>query len=464
MRFAKLMGVIFFVTLICNVSAFSCDRDFSDVEVEQGEWGYYPIICIGNESIKASYIGDLNDKMEVTVSEKDSHEYMIALIIDASDVEEGRYEGKVNLYDENGSKFITLDVNLQVGEGERKEISLSRDSIRFQLEEEEQEDCYIVRIKNTGNVVLDGLEAEIRTWDDDCEWMRISDIEDETLGVGEVEKLEICVNNYDNYSSWKERKSTVRIKADGVIKDIDVYLFIRVEDVWRKKYDELHAEHDFLWRTYLREHNYMIAWESLNKSYTSLTENYTNLLNNYADLTINYETLQEDYTRLEDLFAELKINHTREITKFKDEIDKARNSLRDLNEEIAEKDMMIKLFERKYGGENKSTMNKTSGITGNVLKTLGGLTPYWGIGLIASVLAITLFMGRDSLFTALSHSTIGARLKFRGKELEGEIQKEKPEKSPSSGASLFDERELQKEKLKNLLMKKLVEKSSNENV
>jgi len=446
------------------VSAFECYGDFSEVEVEQGGWGYHPVTCdIGYGSIEASYIGDLSDKIDVTVSEEDLHEYRISLIVDATDVDNGDYGGRVNLYDDNGSKFAEFDVKLQVGEGEIEEISLSEDRIRFLLEEEGSEECHEVTIKNTGNVDLSDLTADVKSWDDNCRWIEINEIDDEDFKVGEEETLEICVNNRDNCTGWDERRTEIRIETREVKERVEVRLITDREGYWEVNYHELNDKYDFLWKTYLREHNYMVALESLNETHASLMENYTLLQDSYNNLSIRYDELSRKYNILENYSREINESHTLEIAELENEIKKSKNAIRKLNEELADKDSMFSLLERKYtnlsgkGMRNNSSGNvATPGFVGDILRFAGspdisphtaGVAVAFGILTVSAVVVFTLVRIRKMRRVKSALDNAGAR----------------------AGTSLFEKAEegkkdVQKEKLKKLLMKKLAEKSTEERI
>jgi len=291
------------MTLDARASSISCDKDSFLIRTETGRWGYGQINCniaVDNvdNGVNAVYEGNLSDKIEARATKETGEKYLIELIVDANSAEKASFKGKVELTTDLGESLIIFPATVRIGQAEQRDITLSKETLRFMFTKPGYKDCYTVEVENTGTVDLDDLHAEVTDWasprspENNDSWITVSDIDADTFKAGKKKDLDICVNNYDNRSAWDNRQSAVRVTAGNVEKEIKVYLSLDQESELQKKYDLLQYQYDFLQKAYNRERIYRTLYQSLNATYSSLSSNYSTLKSNYTNLSIKLENIE----------------------------------------------------------------------------------------------------------------------------------------------------------------------------
>lgn len=435
--------------------ALSCDRDFSNIQVEKDTWSYYLVTCWGAvyDSLFATYIGDPNDtdvypadKVQSVISGGDSPgKYRIGLIIDATGMPEADYTGKLKLSVFNSSGEIYLpsfEVGIKVGRGKKKEITLSREKIRFYLEGEDASECYALIVNNTGNVILKGLKVEQITYDS-CDWMNYTEIKHDMLPVGGIERIWICAYTTDNCTASGDLlRAKLKVGNDDVSKYVEVALDSKQESYWEKEYKRQVDKYDLLWKSYITEHAYRVL-------YNELTKNHTLLLEQYKNLSRDYNLLVEEYANLSNRSS------GGDLSTLEEALAEAEEKLSSLSEEIIEKDAIIAALQQKKpwsGGTNSSV----PAASGSILDSSGGGVSAVGVALvfILFVVAAFVFMRSRRIISTPSKPT----------QEVVEVSAASAAGDTSSGSGVYSEsdwdRERKKEELRRLLLEKLAEKKT----
>lgn len=373
-------------------AAISCDKTTINVKTEKGRWGYAPLICHTNEAnIIAAYAGNLSKETQATVSDRGNGEYIISVIVDGRNLlEDNYYKGRLDIYNAEATLLISLPVSIHIGEGKEAKISLSKDAVRFTFTELNREECYTVEIKNTGTQDLGNLRAENRIHENkNITWVRINNISEEIFRVGKQKNLQICVNNYDNFTGWKERETTIRVRTDETSEEIKVYLSGDWDLEIQKKYDQLFEQYRVLEKAYTQARNYKANYETLDAECSKLLDNATlnetktrnktacsTLMEKYVNTIKEYNNLQQKYEKLERNHSNL-INATRQQniscnennTELLSQLSQAQAKIQELTDSLTEKEAAINLLINQPKKNESRDETNTVALIGNIIQS-----------------------------------------------------------------------------------------------
>ena len=474
-----------------GASAMSCDKDTLSFRVDAGNWAYGEIKCSDAQGLEGDYTGNLSEKTRILV-DIDGDIYTVGMLTDARNLDQGTYRGKISLTDDKGDD-LKITTRLSIGDGTDEQITLSKTGVSFEIDQANRTECYTIDINNSGNVNLYNLKAEFTTADlnfitnnnaSHRNWAEISKIEDTDLKAGKVKHLEICVNTYTDHLDLKNRETTIAVTADGsrtgsIREEITVSLQCSWDSEWKKKYDTLNEQHQFLEKAYSRERAYRSAYEELNKTYSDLLYNYTAYFGNYRYSTPNKTnsptdaTIPETYESLHKKLLSLDANYSRLLNQTRQtgnitqnnsgsgnqsasELENIKRDLEDARSQIEEKDATLTLMSLK-----KNSCN----ITGNqtMLAGYSVLIPPQYASYIPMVLIAILLVAAVFLLIrkyAQRNRKKEVILKLPAIRTEAEEQKiEETEKQNAPNQEALRLKEQQKDALRQLLLAKLAEEA-----
>ncbi|MBN2251304.1 MAG: hypothetical protein JW724_04450 [Candidatus Altiarchaeota archaeon] len=449
------------IAVSAGSSALSCEDDFSGVKADYGKWNYYPVKCIsGEDSLTAAYFGNLSDNIDVIISKKPDDVYIIGLLVDARDAREGRYAGRVEIYDEYGDTLASLSSRVRITSDDDEDLWISKTRVNFEFDRLNREECYTVEIRNEGNVDLDDLEAELKTWSSvNDDWITISDIVDDVFNIGEEEELEICVRNGNDTG---RREGLITVRTEQVSEEITVSLEFDLGDIdteYMKKYKDLLEQHMFLEKAYSQARAYRTLWEEingtqiveeldmLNKSYENLTKRHGQLLAEYEELKRNASG-EGNATFTQAAEKELDKLKT-SLAESAKEADTLKKKTEELAAQIEEKDALMALMN--LPGKNETSTN--AAIANAVL-----IPPAYApcLAPLAAALAVSVIAGAFLLRRRRQSSKAAQK---QGKAAAPTtLAKPAVVAAPASGKQKLDDE--QREALKKLLMQKLAEKAA----
>lgn len=460
-----------------SASAMSCDKDALNFRVDGGNWAYGEIKCSDANDVEADYIGNLSDKTRILV-EQDGNIFKVGMLTDARSAEQGTYRGKLIITDESGRER-RIDTRLRVGDGTEEQISLSKESVSFEIDNANRTECYTVDINNSGNVELNNIKAEFTTADltffhnnnvSHPNWIEMSEINDSDYKVGDVKHLEICVNTYTDHLNLKNRETTIAITADGlragsIKEEIKVSLLVDYDSEWQKKYDTLNEQHQFLEKAYSRERAYRYAYEELNKTYAGLLQNYTTLetILNSTNQTRNEinnsranDTKNNTKPGQKNNANETAKNQTTTTTTTAPATSQENNAQPD---DASADEKFLEELKKNKEAQNKTTENGNTtssgglGIIGSFVKIDPSMTPYAAGGLLLAVVLLAL------AFTSTGIPLI--RKTRKAPEKKTAINTQDPhDTSEPTPLKLEGSRDDQKEELKRILLNRLLEEKA----
>jgi len=489
--------------LAARVNALDCEKNTISIRADSGNYAYGETECTSDSSLTAYYDGNLSESVKVYAEKKGTDRYMISMIADVRNANAGIYKGVINLKDADGNEYA-LTTRVLIGETTEDVISLSSQSISFEINQLNKTECSPVEITNSGNSDLANLRVECVTESivspeyGNNTWITLNDISEQSFSPGEKKTLKICVNTDSDHPNLQERNTKIAVYADSssdqagpkvIRNDISVTLTANLDTIWKEKYDQLNDQHQMLQKAYNGLAAYRTALQNAEgnttanisdpSTYTGLTKIYGDLKKSYSEtekkindsepsaiesLKWQYANLAENYSILQTGYANLAVtisskvdnetikNLTKERDTAKAEMDGIQKEIEGLRSQADEKDATLALMSRNISPD-KSPGNKTP-VAGYAVSSLQEYTPYIPAILIAfiAIPAAYFLIKKYKKRNCKKDAIIMASIEKDAKEVE------KEEKLPDQEA--LKQKEQQKDALRQLLLQKLTEKAA----